>query len=133
MTQEEKIQYWISISDNDLKAAEIMLKGKQYLYVCFMCQQAIEKLFKGCFVKIKKDEQPHIHNLITLAQRSNIYILLNEEQKMFIAVLNPFNIEARYPDYKNQLLRELTKEKTLDILIQTKELQRWTKEKILFQ
>jgi len=132
MTQEEKIQYWIDISDNDIKAADVLFGGKQYLYVCFMCQQSIEKIFKGYFVKLNSEEHPHIHNLVVLAKRSNIFEMLSEEQKSFIAVLNSFNIEARYPDYKKQLLKSLSNDMTQSILIKTKELQKWTKEKILF-
>ena len=133
MTQEEKIQYWINISDNDLKVAGIMLDNNQYLYTCFMCQQAIEKIFKGCFAKLKEEQQPHIHNLIKLAERSNIYELLSEEQKSFIDILNPFNIEARYPDYKKKMAKDLTGSIAQNILTQTENLQKWTKEKILFQ
>jgi HEPN domain-containing protein len=131
MTQEEKMQYWIEISDNDLKAADVLLGGKQYLYACFMCQQSIEKIFKGYFVKLNSEEHPHIHNLIVLSERTNIYNMFSEEQKSFIAVLNSFNIEARSPDYKKQLLKSLSNDMTQNILTKTKELQKWTKEKIL--
>jgi len=31
MTTEEKINYWISLSDNDLRVAHTLLKGKHYL------------------------------------------------------------------------------------------------------
>jgi HEPN domain-containing protein len=133
MTQNEKVQYWIDISENDMKAAEIMFNGEQYLYTCFMCQQAIEKIFKGYFVKHKEEQHPHIHNLITLAERSNISEMLSEEQNALVEILNPFNIEARYPDYKNKMAKSLTKDITQDILRKTKELQKWTKEKILSQ
>jgi len=133
MTQEEKIQHWVKVSDNDLKAADILFNGGQYLYTCFMCQQAIEKIFKSCFVKQSLEEHPHIHNLVTLAKRSNVSEMMSEEQKMLIEILNPFNIEARYPDYKDKLAKSLNKNVTQDIFTQTKELQKWTKETILSQ
>jgi len=133
MTQEEKVQYWTNVSNNDLKAADVLFGGQQYLYTCFMCHQTIEKIFKGCFGKLNLQEHPHIHNLATLAQRSNIFEMLSEEQKNFIATLNPFNIEARYPDYKKSLQNYLTKEITQDVLTKTKELQKWTIETILSQ
>jgi len=38
-----KVLYWIEISDYDLDTAEAMLESKRYLYVGFMCHQAIEK------------------------------------------------------------------------------------------
>ena len=33
MTTEEKIQYWINLSNNDLNVANTLLKGRHYLYV----------------------------------------------------------------------------------------------------
>ncbi|MCL2649900.1 MAG: HEPN domain-containing protein [Candidatus Azobacteroides sp.] len=45
MTTEEKIQYWINLSENDLKVAHTLLEGKHYLYVGFMCHQVVEKIY----------------------------------------------------------------------------------------
>ena len=41
------------------------------------------------------------------------------------------NIRARYPDYKQELTKELTKTVCENLIIKTQELQQWTKEKIL--
>jgi HEPN domain-containing protein len=45
MTIEEKIQYWVGISDYDMETAVTMLRSKRYLYVGFMCHQVVEKIF----------------------------------------------------------------------------------------
>jgi len=50
---------------------------------------------------------------------------------MFLNTLNPLNIEARYPDYKEQMAKMLTNERCEQILEQTKLLQQWTKENLL--
>ena len=47
MTVEEKIEYWIEISNEDLRVAETLLKNHHYLYTCFMCHQAIENYNNG--------------------------------------------------------------------------------------
>jgi HEPN domain-containing protein len=47
----DKVQYWIEISDYDLETAESMLKSKRYLYLGFMCHQAIEKALKPTLQK----------------------------------------------------------------------------------
>jgi len=133
MTQEEKIKYWIDISTNDLKAAEIMLNNYQYLYAGFMCQQVVEKIIKGYFTKVKDNPPPHIHDLTKLAKQSGLNDLLSEEQKMFLKEVNPFNIEARYPEYKSKIAEYLTDETTASVFNRTKEFFEWTKEKILFQ
>jgi HEPN domain-containing protein len=131
MTNEEKVQYWVTLSDEDLSVAATMLQNKHYLYVGFMCHQAIEKIFKAAYTKLKTDTPPFTHKLSYLAQQSSFEEQLSEEQKEFIDVLDPLNIKTRYPDYKNQLAQRLTQPKCAEILEQTKILQQWTKEKLL--
>ena len=130
MTNEEKVKYWIDLSDRDFNTAEWLIKGGHNLYVGFMCHQAIEKILKGYFTKIKEDTPPFTHYLTGLAQKTELYNLMNEQQKDFIEDLNPLNIEARYPDYKNKIAQTMTKEITQNILTKTKELLQWTKQKI---
>ncbi|MCD8184269.1 MAG: HEPN domain-containing protein [Bacteroides sp.] len=48
----------------------------------------------------------------------------------FIGRLEPLNIEARYPSYKERLMKSLTKEYCTELLSQTKELQSWIKNKL---
>lgn len=45
-------------------------------------------------------------------------------------ILEPLNIEARYPSQKEELMKSLTKERCELILEQTKDLQAWIKEKL---
>lgn len=47
MDKKEKVEYWLDIADYDLETAKSMLTSGRYLYVVFMCQQAIEKLLKA--------------------------------------------------------------------------------------
>jgi len=130
LTNEEKVGYWINLSNNDLAVAETLLKNGHNLYAGFMCHQAVEKIFKGYYVQEKKDTPPFKHDLEHLARQSGIYNELNEKQILFLENLNPLNIEARYPDYKNKTAQYLTNERTQSIFEQTKELIKWTKEKI---
>jgi hypothetical protein len=65
-----------------------------------------------------------------LAKIGDFYESFTEDQKDFIDQIEPLNIEARYPSYKERLLKSLTEEKCMEILKKTKELQRWIKEKL---
>jgi HEPN domain-containing protein len=50
MNSQEKYEYWLDIANYDLETASAMLAGSRWLYVVFMCQQAIEKLVKGLYI-----------------------------------------------------------------------------------
>jgi HEPN domain-containing protein len=131
MTNEEKVQYWIDLSDEDLKAAIVLLRGRRYLYVGFMCHQVIEKIFKSYYAKLTGETPPFTHDLSLLAKKGGFDDLLAEEQKDIIDAINPLNIEARYPEYKGAIAKTLTRSKSFELLEQTKMIQQWTKEKIL--
>ena len=51
MEQEEKVQYWLELSEYDLATAKAMLETKRYLYVGYMCHQSTEKALKGLYAK----------------------------------------------------------------------------------
>jgi HEPN domain-containing protein len=125
-----QVNYWKELSEYDLETAEAMLKSKRYLYVGFMAHQAIEKILKSYFVKIHADTPPYSHSLSYIAKKAELYELLSEKQQDFIALLEPMNIECRYPVHKEELLKTLTDEKCIEILKDTRELQIWIKQRL---
>ncbi|SPD72225.1 conserved hypothetical protein [uncultured Desulfobacterium sp.] len=104
----DKIQYWADIAEYDLETARVMLKGKRFLYVGFMCHQVIEKILKGFYVFSKGENPPYTHNLNYLAEKSGINDKMTEDQKDILDVLEPLNVEARYPTHKERLIRSLS-------------------------
>src|SRR3989304_9565884 len=107
----EKVQYWIGIAEYDMETAKVMLEGKRFLYVGFMCHQVIEKILKGYYVFIKNENPPYTHNLTYLATQSGIYEKMTEEQKDVIDMIEPLNVEARYPTHKEKLMQTLNYER----------------------
>ena len=128
--KKDKIKYWVDLSDYDFKTAEAMMKTGRLLYVGFMCHQSIEKILKAYFTAKKNETPPFTHSLSYLAKNAGIMELFSEEQIDFIDVLEPLNIQARYPSHKEKLMKSLTKEKCKEILTKTKELQSWIKKKL---
>ncbi len=126
----DKVKYWLELSDYDLETATAMLNSKRYLYVGFMCHQTIEKIFKAYFASLRAETAPYTHSLSYLAKKGEFYENFTEEQKDFIDQIEPLNIEARYPSHKEWLLKSLTHEKCLEIIEHTKELQQWIKKKL---
>jgi HEPN domain-containing protein len=103
-----------------------MQNAGRYLYVGFMCHQAIEKKLKGKFVKAKPEEDlPFIHNLVRLAKAAEIYGSLSVEQQKFLLELEPMNVEARYPRKKDEVYKSLTKERCEQLIKNTEELVKW--------
>ena len=131
MTKEEKIEYWRELSNRDLQVAKDLLPLKHFLYVAFMCHQAIEKIMKAYYVKLNdNDTPPFTHELILLASKGDFYNNFSEEQKHFIRQLSPLNIRTRYPEYKDLIYKQLTQLVCEKILEQTEQLHQWISEKL---
>ena len=131
MTSEEKVKHWVELSDEDIRVAKGLLKLKHFLYVGFMCHQCIEKIFKAAYEHRVNDTPPFVHDLMMIANRAGFFEMLDGKQVDFIEQLSPLNIRARYPDYKRELAREMTKAVCEVLIAKTQELQQWTKEAVL--
>ena len=125
---DERIKYWLDTAEYDMDTADAMFETKRYLYVGFMCHLIVEKLLKAYYVKALDKTPPYSHNLRLLAHESGLKDILDEEKLMFIISLQPFNIEARYPSYKDGLQKKLNNEICYQILSKTKELFQWIKQ-----
>lgn len=129
MNKEERVKYWVDIAEYDFDTAKVMFKSGRRIYVAFMCHQAVEKMLKAYWSSRDK-EPPYIHNLNRLAEGSGLLSELSEEQCDFIESLTPMNIEARYPEYKDQLLRTLTPKMCREIINNTKAFMQWIKNRL---
>ena len=120
----DKVGYWIDLAKEDVSIAEILHKGGKILYAGFMCHLAVEKALKA---RIEKNgETPlKIHNLIRLAELGGLLGAMTEEQAELLDSLNPLQIEARYPAYKQQMEELLTPQQCSALIRQTKEILRW--------
>ena len=130
MTKEKKIKYWKDLSNYDLETAIAMFETKRYLYVAFMCHQVIEKILKSYYSKLKDETPPFTHKLIYLAIHGGFYDSFDQQQIDFITEIEPFNIETRYPEYKERLLKRLSPNYCERLIEKTKELQQWIIEQI---
>ena len=130
MNTAEKVEYWLDIADYDLDTAEAMYSTGRWLYVAFMCHQAIEKTLKAYWCATQEDEPPYIHSHKRLADGSGLYAQMSEQQKDFLNTITTYNIEARYPETKEALARKLDKDACRYIIDGTQTLQTWIKEQL---
>ena len=75
---DDKTRYWIDISAYDYETAKSMLEAGRYLYVGFMCHQAIEKILKAYWQKTREQVPPRTHNLLYLVTETGLKSLLSE-------------------------------------------------------
>ena len=130
MKSKEKIQYWVELSEYDLETAEAMLDTKRFLYVGFMCHLTIEKILKAYYILKINENTPFTHNLTGLAESSGIYTEFSNEFKNLLDILEPLNIETRYPTDKEEVFKSLNESVCKNILINTKRLHQWIKQKL---
>jgi HEPN domain-containing protein len=70
---------------------------------------------------------PFAHSLLYLSKKSGIMDLLTEELKDTLDVLEPLNIESRYPTYKERLFKSLIQERCFEIISKTDLFRQWIK------
>lgn len=130
MDVDRQIIYWMELAEYDLETAKAMLSTERFLYVGFMCHQAVEKALKGYHVYSTNETPAFTHRLSYLTEKTGLEVELSASQKDLIDELEPLNIEARYPTYKERLLKSLTQEHCIAIITKTRELIIWIKNKM---
>jgi len=128
MTSDEQVQYWLDIADYDLDTAEAMHQTGRWLYVAFMCHQVIEKTLKAYWCATQSSEPPYTHSHQRLATGCGIYDEMSDNQRDFLDIITNYNIEARYPEDKEELARTLTPQACRQIIDETKQMQQWIEE-----
>jgi HEPN domain-containing protein len=51
MGKKDKVKYRMELAEYDLDTAKVMLNSERFLYVGFMCHQAVEKILSEIFKK----------------------------------------------------------------------------------
>jgi len=129
MSLENKtITYWIDLSEYDLTVAGSLSEKGHYLYMGFMCHQAVEKMLKAIYVAKFNTVPPYIHKLDKLIELTGLKDAVSEIQYDLIDELIPLNIQARYPAYKDAIYKLIDDVKAKDILTKTGALISWLKE-----
>jgi HEPN domain-containing protein len=129
LNKDKLIKYWIDGSDDDFETMIAMFESNRYSWSLFIGHLMIEKLLKAYYVKIKSDYPPFIHNLLRLAEKTNLE--LTDEQKEQLVTVTAFNINARYDDYKMSFKNQCTPEFTMEWINKLKKMRPWIKTLIL--
>ena len=87
-----------------------LFKSKRYASSLFFGHLVLEKILKALVVYETKAYAPYTHNLIRLVKISDIK--LSEKEMDLLRIVNEFNLEVRYPEYKLKFYKLCTKEYT---------------------
>jgi HEPN domain-containing protein len=91
MGKEEQIGYWISSADEDWEAIQFLTREKRLLHA-----------------DNTEDFPPKVHNLEFLYDQINLE--LPNEWIDELRIINSWNIEGRYPDYRKKISKSVTEE-----------------------
>jgi HEPN domain-containing protein len=127
MDAQGKYDYWLDIAQYDLETASAMFDSGRWLYVVFMCQQALEKLVKGLYVLYIDDNIPRVHAIRQIMKKydDKLPAPVNEDRYRFLDKLSAFYLEGRYADYKQKLSALVDKQEAENVLKQTREVFAW--------
>ena len=127
MDKEKRYLYWLDIAEYDMTTAESMLNSERYLYVVFMCQQALEKLAKGLYCYYIDDKVPRVHSISFIIDRVTeiIGVGIDDETYSLFDWLAAYYIESRYPSYKEKISQIVDKKEASKVLALSKGVFNW--------
>jgi HEPN domain-containing protein len=105
------------------QAMETLFRNGHFVWALFVGHLVVEKLLKAYYVKNVDFDSPQIHNLLKIAEKAQLE--LSETQKIFLDEVTTFNIQARYPDFKNRFYRKATRNFTEKYLLKITEFKEW--------
>lgn len=107
MEIDEIVEFWKKSARLDRKTFRDLFRSKNYVGSLFFVHLCLEKILKGLVQKMTKKTPPFTHDLLILAKLA--HIPLEKEQEEYLAVINTFNIKARYADYKFAFYKKATR------------------------
>ena len=132
MDAKEKLDYWVDKAEYDLVTAEALFGSGRWLYVVFMCQQAIEKLVKGLYIIFTNEDPPRIHDITKVLQiyAGKLPNAVSKDQYDLFDRLLSFYLEGRYPEYLSKASDQVSNTDARELLDQTKEAYAWLMEQL---
>ncbi len=125
MDKQELIAYWKETSDRDHGAMLNLFRSGDYHWSLFIGHLVIEKLLKALYTQNGREDTapPRTHDLTLLAERAGIET--TDEMKDTLDLVTTFNINARYPDFKQDFYRKCTAEYTGTAIEKIEEIRQW--------
>jgi len=129
VTKDQHIAYWKTEAERNWETALYLKNGKQNVMALFMLHLTIEKLFKAHWVKDNIDNfPPRTHDLQFLHNQADLDI--PAEDYDYLAVVNQWSIDTRYPDYRNKIYSIATDTYVTAQVVRIEKLKQWLHAKL---
>lgn len=129
MKVEVHIQYWLDSAAHDWDTAANLYAAGKKDWCLFIGHLVLEKTLKAIFVQNNDNRlPPKTHNLVKLAEGS--HIVLTEAQRFLLDEINDFNLEVRYPQFKNEFYKKCTQPFTDHYFKQIEGMAQWLRFRI---
>ncbi|HNP95571.1 MAG TPA: HEPN domain-containing protein [Cyclobacteriaceae bacterium] len=128
MSRDEQIRHWLKGAEEDWESALLLLSNKRHVQGLFLLHLTIEKLLKAKWQVDNVGFPPKTHDLLFIQGQTNLN--LDEETLALLNVINTWNLEGRYTDYKNSFYKLATDRYVANYLDSTKRLRKWLLEKL---
>jgi HEPN domain-containing protein len=130
LSKSDHINYWSSTAEENWNRVDWLLEKKDYVFALFCLHLSLEKLAKAIWVKENQANfPPRIHELKYILTDTSL--LLYQEQAKFVDDLQKYQIEVRYPDYKQYIKKYTYKPYVEDMISKAKTLRKCLLDKIL--
>lgn len=113
----------------DLETARAMNEAGRYLYVVFMCQQAVEKALKATLALQGKEIKP-IHKLPMLAENAGLLQEVDEETRVMFEDLSGYYLNARYKETIQALSKAIGRKEARSYLTKSERVVKWLTQKM---
>lgn len=108
MGKKEIIAHWLTMAERDWTSVQALHQAGQYMHALFFSHLVIEKILKAHWAKDNEEsEPPRIHDLEF--QYTQTDLKLSADHVDFLGVMNSWNLEGRYQDYKDKFYKRATK------------------------
>ena len=129
LSKNDHIDYWKSPAEEDWNRVHWLLEKKDYVFGLFCLHLSLEKLAKALWIKENQvNFPPRIHELKYILTDTSM--LLDQEQAKFVDDLQKYQIEGRYPDYKQYIKKYTDKDFVDDMMGKAKSLRKCLLDKI---
>lgn len=129
MGKNEIVGHWITTAERDWVSVQALLKAGQFMHALFFSHLVIEKLLKAHWVSGNlENEPPRIHDLEHLYNQTELK--LAADQVDLLRVMNAWNLEGRYQDYKDKFFKMATHAYTREKIKQVEKLRTWLLSKL---